>query len=47
MTPVSPCTLFIRSFFAAGWQRLGCWQAVLFMAMGKLARYAVIAIVTA
>ena len=28
---------------AAGWLRLNCWQAMLFMALGKFARYAVIA----
>ena len=34
--------LFISSFFAAGW-----WQAALLMVMGKFARYAMIAMVTA
>lgn len=27
---------------AAGWLRLNCWQALLFMALGKFLRYAVI-----
>ncbi len=31
---------------AAGWLRLCWWQAALFMALGKLARYGVIAYVT-
>ncbi len=31
---------------AAGWLRLSWWQAALFMAIGKLARYALIAILS-
>ena len=32
---------------AAGWLRLNWWQAALFMALGKFARYAVIALIAA
>jgi membrane protein YqaA with SNARE-associated domain len=31
---------------AAGWLRLHWWQAALFMAMGKFARYWVIALIS-
>lgn len=31
---------------AAGWLRLNWWQAALFMAMGKFARYWVVAVIT-